>query len=127
MAAVPPGASSPAATLLAVADGLAPLAARFAEAGHELALVGGPVRDIMLGRSGVMNDLDLTTDARPEEIEAISLRHGFRLLPPDHPVYSEGPSIIFSSRTQKPSEQKVIDLPYSDSETSSDSTPGSES
>ena len=71
MAAVPPGASSPAATLLAVADGLAPLAARFAEAGHELALVGGPVRDIMLGRSGVMNDLDLTTDARPEEIEAI--------------------------------------------------------
>ena len=71
MAAVPPGASSPAATLLAVADGLAPLAARFAEAGHELALVGGPVRDIMLGRSGVMNDLDLTTDARPEQIEAI--------------------------------------------------------
>ncbi|MEY3733446.1 MAG: hypothetical protein RL347_805 [Actinomycetota bacterium] len=71
MAAATPGAPSPAATLLAVADGLAPLAARFAEAGHVLALVGGPVRDIMLGRPGVMNDLDLTTDARPEQIEAL--------------------------------------------------------
>jgi poly(A) polymerase len=36
----------------------------FAEGGHELALVGGPVRDALLGRAG--NDLDLTTDARPE-------------------------------------------------------------
>ena len=68
MATATPGSTSPAATLLAVADGLGGLAARFAEAGHELALVGGPVRDIMLGRPGVMNDLDLTTDARPERI-----------------------------------------------------------
>ncbi|MFF4622501.1 CCA tRNA nucleotidyltransferase [Nonomuraea jabiensis] len=36
----------------------------FAAQGHELALVGGPVRDLLLGRIG--NDLDLTTDARPE-------------------------------------------------------------
>jgi poly(A) polymerase len=36
----------------------------FAKGGHELALVGGPVRDALLGRPG--NDLDLTTDARPE-------------------------------------------------------------
>ena len=65
------GAHSPAAILLGVADSLGPLTARFAEAGHELALVGGPVRDIMLGRPGVTHDLDLTTDARPERIEQL--------------------------------------------------------
>jgi poly(A) polymerase len=41
----------------------------FDSAGHELALVGGPVRDAMLGRRH--NDLDLTTSARPEEIERL--------------------------------------------------------
>ncbi|GGR44933.1 poly(A) polymerase [Nocardioides luteus] len=41
----------------------------FARAGHELALVGGPVRDAMLGRPH--NDLDFTTSARPEETEKI--------------------------------------------------------
>ncbi|NUR89062.1 MAG: CCA tRNA nucleotidyltransferase, partial [Nonomuraea sp.] len=46
-----------------VADDLGRL---FADRGHELALVGGPVRDILLGRTG--NDLDLTTDARPERV-----------------------------------------------------------
>ncbi|WP_022902096.1 CCA tRNA nucleotidyltransferase [Humibacter albus] len=40
------------------------LALAFAEAGHELALVGGPVRDALLGRR--VHDLDFTTDARPE-------------------------------------------------------------
>jgi poly(A) polymerase len=39
------------------------LGSRFAAAGHELALVGGPVRDAALGR--VVADLDLTTDAPP--------------------------------------------------------------
>jgi poly(A) polymerase len=48
---------------------LDPLGALFAEAGHELALVGGPVRDAMLGRAH--NDLDLTTSARPEETERL--------------------------------------------------------
>ena len=42
---------------------------RFRAAGHELALVGGPVRDAMLGRHH--NDLDFTTSARPEETEAV--------------------------------------------------------
>jgi poly(A) polymerase len=42
------------------------LAAAFAAAGHELALVGGPVRDAFLGRP--ISDLDFTTSARPEEI-----------------------------------------------------------
>jgi poly(A) polymerase len=45
------------------------LGRRFAEAGHELALVGGPVRDAMLGRRH--NDLDLTTSARPDDIERL--------------------------------------------------------
>jgi poly(A) polymerase len=39
----------------------------FEAAGHELFLVGGPVRDALLGR--VPNDLDFTTDARPEQIQ----------------------------------------------------------
>ncbi|WP_059010085.1 CCA tRNA nucleotidyltransferase [Streptomyces specialis] len=42
------------------------LAARFQRAGFSLALVGGSVRDALLGRLG--NDLDFTTDARPEDV-----------------------------------------------------------
>ncbi|MFC8101241.1 CCA tRNA nucleotidyltransferase [Streptomyces sp. NPDC057363] len=42
------------------------LARRFQEAGFSLALVGGSVRDAMLGRLG--NDLDFTTDARPQDV-----------------------------------------------------------
>jgi poly(A) polymerase len=42
------------------------LARRFAEAGFSLALVGGSVRDALLGRLG--NDLDFTTDALPEDV-----------------------------------------------------------
>ncbi|OEV10478.1 RNA nucleotidyltransferase [Streptomyces nanshensis] len=42
------------------------LARRFEEAGFRLALVGGSVRDALLGRLG--NDLDFTTDARPEDV-----------------------------------------------------------
>jgi len=49
---------------LAAAGPLARLATAFSAAGHELALVGGPVRDAFLGRP--ITDLDLTTDARPE-------------------------------------------------------------
>jgi poly(A) polymerase len=50
--------------LVALRDVLDDLGARFAAAGHELALVGGPVRDALLGRP--VTDLDLTTDARPD-------------------------------------------------------------
>ncbi|MFF3554484.1 CCA tRNA nucleotidyltransferase [Streptomyces tsukubensis] len=52
--------------LLRVAPVADDLARRFQEAGFRLALVGGSVRDALLGRLG--NDLDFTTDARPEDI-----------------------------------------------------------
>jgi poly(A) polymerase len=42
----------------------------FAHAGHELALVGGSVRDALLGRLG--NDLDFATSARPDEVLRIT-------------------------------------------------------
>jgi poly(A) polymerase len=49
------------------ADVLRGLGKVFADAGHELYLVGGSVRDALLGRLG--NDLDFTTDARPDELQ----------------------------------------------------------
>ncbi|AMM19477.1 CCA tRNA nucleotidyltransferase [Frondihabitans sp. PAMC 28766] len=45
------------------------LARAFEKAGHELALVGGPVRDAFIGRP--VNDFDFTTSASPDEILAI--------------------------------------------------------
>ena len=42
----------------------------FAEAGHELYLVGGSVRDALLGRLS-SPDLDFATDARPEQVHQI--------------------------------------------------------
>lgn len=58
---------------LGVIAGLAPAALElgelFQQAGHELALVGGPVRDAFLGRPSV--DLDFTTSADPDETERI--------------------------------------------------------
>ena len=45
-----------------------------ARPGHELALVGGPVRDAFLGRASA--DLDFTTSATPDETQAILARWG---------------------------------------------------
>lgn len=56
------------ARLGALADSpiVATLAAAFTDAGYELAIVGGPVRDALLDRS--TNDFDFTTDARADDI-----------------------------------------------------------
>jgi poly(A) polymerase len=54
-----------------VLDELAPVAERFEAAGHRLYLVGGTVRDLLLGRSADDVDFDLTTDALPDEIERL--------------------------------------------------------
>ncbi|MGO1628347.1 MULTISPECIES: CCA tRNA nucleotidyltransferase [unclassified Microbacterium] len=51
---------------LAASGVVAQLAAAFADAGFGLAVVGGPVRDALLGRE--THDLDFTTDARPDDI-----------------------------------------------------------
>ncbi|HEX8973358.1 CCA tRNA nucleotidyltransferase [Oryzihumus sp.] len=48
---------------------LSELGERFVAAGHEVALVGGPVRDAFLGRTSP--DLDFTTDATPEQTEKV--------------------------------------------------------
>ncbi|WP_427005561.1 CCA tRNA nucleotidyltransferase [Pseudarthrobacter sp. H2] len=45
------------------------LGQRFVDAGHELSLVGGPVRDLFLGRAAL--DLDFTTDATPDQTVAL--------------------------------------------------------
>ena len=45
------------------------LARRFTSAGHELAIVGGPVRDALMERAS--QDWDLTTSALPEVIEEL--------------------------------------------------------
>jgi poly(A) polymerase len=46
------------------------LSAAFGAAGRRLLLVGGPVRDRLLGRP--VHDYDLTTDAPPEEIKRLA-------------------------------------------------------
>ena len=48
------------------------LGALFRDAGFELSLVGGPVRDLFLGR--VSPDLDFTTNARPDDIISVIRR-----------------------------------------------------
>jgi len=54
-----------------ILDEVRPLAERFEATGHTIYLVGGIVRDLMLGRPTDEVDFDLTTDARPGEIKSI--------------------------------------------------------
>ena len=54
------------AELLRISPVVDELGRRFAAAGHELHLVGGSVRDALLGRLG--DDLDFTTDAHPPRV-----------------------------------------------------------
>ena len=58
-----------AALLRATAAPAAELGRIFARDGHQLALVGGPVRDVFLGRP--VSDLDLATDATPPQVLAL--------------------------------------------------------
>ncbi|MEP7089887.1 MAG: CCA tRNA nucleotidyltransferase, partial [Nocardioidaceae bacterium] len=55
--------------LLRISPVIDELGARFTAAGEQIALVGGPVRDAMLGR--LHHDLDLTTSARPGTTERL--------------------------------------------------------
>jgi poly(A) polymerase len=55
------------ASMLQMSPVIDALGQRFVEAGHELALVGGSVRDALLGRLGT--DLDFTTSAHPDTVE----------------------------------------------------------
>ncbi len=57
--------------LLDPASPVQELARRFADAGHQCLIVGGSVRDALLDRTREEADIDLTTDARPDEIEAL--------------------------------------------------------
>jgi poly(A) polymerase len=51
------------------ADLLGELGSMFADAGYELYLVGGSVRDALMGR--LSPDLDFTTNARPEQVQRL--------------------------------------------------------
>lgn len=53
-----------------VLEELEPLAERFSGSGHRLYLVGGTVRDLLVGAATDHIDIDLTTDARPDQIKA---------------------------------------------------------
>ncbi len=54
-----------------VLDELAPLTARFRDAGHRLYLVGGSVRDLLAGADIAEVDFDFTTDARPDAVKKV--------------------------------------------------------
>ncbi len=55
----------------AVIAELAPLTAAFRTAGRRLYIVGGTVRDLLLGRDTAALDFDFTTDARPDEVKTL--------------------------------------------------------
>ncbi|RIX30095.1 CCA tRNA nucleotidyltransferase [Amnibacterium setariae] len=65
----PVAAAVPRLTALAERESVRRVVDAFTAAGHEIALVGGPVRDALLDRP--VTDLDLTTSARPDESAAI--------------------------------------------------------
>jgi poly(A) polymerase len=76
---VPPAVQETVRALVDVSPVLTELGARFTAAGFEVHLVGGSVRDALLaagaGAPAVPGDLDVTTDARPEQV--LDLLHGW--------------------------------------------------
>ncbi|WP_425955568.1 CCA tRNA nucleotidyltransferase [Xylanimonas sp. McL0601] len=61
-------------TLTTMAPAAIELGTLFRSAGHELALVGGPVRDAFLGRAS--HDLDFATSATPDQTQELLARWG---------------------------------------------------
>ena len=59
------------ASLAPVTGPLQRIGQRFTGAGHSISLVGGPVRDALLGRLTEDTDLDFATDAHPEQVLAL--------------------------------------------------------
>lgn len=53
--------------------------AMLTEAGHQAWLVGGCVRDALMGQ--VVGDIDISTDARPEEVRRLALSAGLKPVP----------------------------------------------
>jgi poly(A) polymerase len=71
----PPGPQEAAvAALLTVPPVADELGRLFADAGFSLHLVGGSVRDLLLGRADATADLDFTTDARPDDVLRVTKR-----------------------------------------------------
>ncbi len=75
MSGVPPAVQQTVRDLVDVSPVLGELGERFAAAGHQAHLVGGSVRDALLaagtGATPPDGDLDVTTDARPEQVLAL--------------------------------------------------------
>jgi len=55
----------------AILEEVRPLSERFSASGHRLFLVGGIVRDLMVGDDIIEPDLDFTTDATPPEVKEL--------------------------------------------------------
>jgi poly(A) polymerase len=55
----------------AVIAELTPITTAFRAAGHRLYIVGGTVRDLLLGRDTTQLDFDFTTDARPDKVKTL--------------------------------------------------------
>jgi poly(A) polymerase len=69
-----PDPAGPPASRLEVDPVAVELGERFATAGHQLYMVGGAVRDLLMGRES-RGEFDFATDAKPEEV--IRLVHGW--------------------------------------------------
>lgn len=66
---IPPEVASRLRDLLIVPEVVRDLAGRFTDAGHDLFLVGGYVRDALLQRSS--DEIDFATDAKPERVREL--------------------------------------------------------
>ena len=61
------------------APGLQRLCAMLEQAGYQALLVGGCVRNALMGQP--VTDIDISSDARPETVSKLGVRHGFKVVP----------------------------------------------